>query len=155
MRMLVFLTLMVNSAMAHSRVDCDRMRKDEVSCLACNIYHEARGESEIGQMMIGVVTANRVKSKRFPNSFCAVVWAPKQFSWTDDGKSDVVRDQRTWRRTRSMAEHILAVHRRGGTLRVPGVSAKATHYHNLSVRPRWARHFAAAEQLGHHVFYSN
>ncbi|MEN8260284.1 MAG: cell wall hydrolase [Pseudomonadota bacterium] len=151
----MFLTIMVHSAVAHSRADCDRMRQDELSCLACNIYHEARGESEAGRMMVGVVTANRVKSKRFPNSFCEVVWAPKQFSWTGDGKSDVVREQAMWKRSRAMAEHILSVYRRGGKVQVSGVAANATHYHNVSVRPRWAKHFAATAQLGRHIFYSN
>lgn len=53
----------------------------ELHCLAMNIYYEARGESERGQVAVGHVTINRFRHKSFPKSICGVVMQPLQFSW--------------------------------------------------------------------------
>ena len=80
---------------------------NEMHCLATNIYHEARGESNEGKFAVGNVTMNRVDSNRFPDSICEVVYQAEyrvnwkgdqvprrhrcQFSWYCDGKSDDIR----------------------------------------------------------------
>ena len=46
---------------------------DEVTCLAQNIYFEARSEPVAGMLAVGHVVLNRVASKRFPNTICKVV----------------------------------------------------------------------------------
>lgn len=53
----------------------------EIKCLTDTIYHEARGESELGQIAVGLTTLNRVKDKRFPSSICGVIKQNKQYSW--------------------------------------------------------------------------
>ena len=45
----------------------------EITCLAQNIYFESRDQKLKGQLGVALVTINRVKSKRFPNTFCKVV----------------------------------------------------------------------------------
>ena len=50
-----------------------RIDRDPLHCLALNIYHEARGESDFGKIAVAHVVMNRVKSHRFPNSICKVV----------------------------------------------------------------------------------
>jgi N-acetylmuramoyl-L-alanine amidase len=57
----------------------------ERTCLAENLYHEARGESIDGQLMVAEVTINRVLSPDFPNTVCEVVNQPGQFSWVGKG----------------------------------------------------------------------
>jgi spore germination cell wall hydrolase CwlJ-like protein len=67
------------------------IRQREVSCLADNIYFEARGESKAGKIGVGQVTINRVKAGTFSDSICGVVhqheheWHRQpvgcQFSW--------------------------------------------------------------------------
>ena len=62
----------------------------EITCLAENIYHEARGEGEQGMIAVGLVTINRVNSPKFPDKICHVVhernkWGC-QFSWVCDEK---------------------------------------------------------------------
>lgn len=52
-----------------------------ILCLSSVIHHEARGESRQGQIAVAQVVMNRVKDKRWPNTVCAVVKQPKQFSW--------------------------------------------------------------------------
>ena len=47
--------------------------KQDTTCLALNIYFEARDQTVKGQMAVALVTINRVTSKRFPNTICKVV----------------------------------------------------------------------------------
>ena len=87
----------------------------EVSCLADNIYWEARNQPTRGMIAVANVTRNRVKSPHYPNTYCEVIkqgpireswktrknpdlpdseriYFPKrdrcQFSWYCDGKAD-------------------------------------------------------------------
>lgn len=54
----------------------------QFECLADNVFFEARGESDQGQLAVAHVTLNRVYHYKFPNNICSVVYQPKQFSWT-------------------------------------------------------------------------
>ncbi len=65
-----------------------QLNPDEVFCLAQNIYFEASVEHRVGKSAVAHVTLNRVDSPRYPDSVCEVVWQDRQFSWTQDGKSD-------------------------------------------------------------------
>jgi spore germination cell wall hydrolase CwlJ-like protein len=125
----------------------------ELRCLAMNIYHEARSESETGQEAVAAVTLNRVKSKSFPNSVCKVVKQGSQkrnrcqFSWWCDGKSDQVTEKAAWQRALEIGrESLLGV--RGDP------TNGATFYHTLKVRPRWSRKFRRTARIGDHIFYS-
>ena len=72
----------------------------EVDCLAKNIYFEAKGEPRAGKIAVAEVTMNRVKSKQFPRSVCAVVYQKTkgtcQFSWVCEGKK-VIRNRAAWK----------------------------------------------------------
>ena len=54
----------------------------DIQCLASVIWHEARGEPLEGQRAVYEVVMHRAKV--FGKSLCAVVKAPKQFSWYGD-----------------------------------------------------------------------
>ena len=55
---------------------------NSVTCLAENIYFEARAESYSGKAAVGNVTRNRVESNSFPDTYCEVVQqGPKRESW--------------------------------------------------------------------------
>jgi hypothetical protein len=56
----------------------------ELACLEKNIYNEARGEIDEGQLAVAFVTLARAQSKGFPSTICGVVYQNKQFSWTFD-----------------------------------------------------------------------
>ena len=67
--------------------------QQQIHCLALNIYHEARGEKKAGQIAVAKVTLNRVKSNRYPDTVCDVVYEKRwdkirkryvgQFPWTE------------------------------------------------------------------------
>jgi N-acetylmuramoyl-L-alanine amidase len=68
------------------------LSENDLFCMVQNVYHEARGESLIGQAAVAYVTLNRVRSPAYPDSVCGVVWQKGQFSWTEDGRSDRMTD---------------------------------------------------------------
>ena len=66
----------------------------EVSCLAMNMYHEARNQSFAGQLAVANVTMNRVNDERFPDTICEVVkQGPTRPSWKDKTKRVPIRNR--------------------------------------------------------------
>jgi spore germination cell wall hydrolase CwlJ-like protein len=125
---------------------------EALECLALNIYHEARSESEAGQMAVAAVTLNRVRSETFPDLVCDVVQQGGehrnrcQFSWWCDGKSDRPTETEAWKRARRIARRSL----RG---LAPDPTDGALYYHATYVKPRWTRTFERTARIGNHVFY--
>ena len=58
----------------------------DVYLLAKTIHAEARGEPYIGQVAVGAVVLNRVKSSSFPNTISGVVYQPWAFTAVHDGQ---------------------------------------------------------------------
>jgi N-acetylmuramoyl-L-alanine amidase len=110
-----------------------------LACLASNIYHEARGEPELGQLAVAKVTLNRVDPKN--RDICQVVFAKYQFSWTIKNKN-LKHDYKSLR----IAEASL----KGGH---ELDSFKATHFHTTQVSPHWAKSFKRLRKIGNHIFY--
>lgn len=61
-------------------------RSNEVYTLAQCIHGEARGEPYIGQVAVGGVIMNRVRSPLFPNTIAGVIFQPGAFTAVDDGQ---------------------------------------------------------------------
>ncbi len=127
--------------------------RDEISCLALNIYFEARGESDLGKVAVGNVVMNRVSSARFPSTVCEVVQQGGelrlyrcQFSWWCDGLSDKPRSKPDWQRSSEIA---LAVYWGQTTDPTDG----ALWYHADYVSPAWRNDFVLVEKIGRHIFY--
>ena len=134
-------------------------------CLALNTYHEAKNQSMIGQIAVAEVVMNRVQDKRFPNSVCEVVkqgptrpsWEdPKkeypikhrcQFSWYCDGKSDVPKNEKAWKKAQEYA--YLVLYNRIAI----DVTEGATHYHATYVKPSWAKTKTRTTRIEKHIFY--
>lgn len=55
--------------------------RSQLTCLALAVYYESRGESLRGQRAVASVVMNRVRSPRFPNTPCAVIFQRSQFSF--------------------------------------------------------------------------
>ncbi len=132
-----------------------RINRDPLHCLALNIYHEARGESDTGKIAVAHVVMNRVKSHRFPNSICKVVMQGGekrrfrcQFSWHCDGRSDVPGDRRAWRTSKHLAEKVYT-----GQIQDP--TEGALWYHADYARPYWRVAFNRGPKIGRHIFYND
>ncbi len=61
--------------------------------LAKVIYGEARGENYTGQVAVGAVVLNRVKSSAFPNTISGVVYQPYAFTAVADGQINLVPNE--------------------------------------------------------------
>lgn len=61
----------------------------DVQLIARAINGEARGEPYEGQVAVGAVILNRVKSSKFPNTISGVIYEPGAFTAVADGQINV------------------------------------------------------------------
>lgn len=122
----------------------------ELDCLASNIYYEARNQSKIGQIAVGLVTRNRAEADRWASTICGVVHAPKQFSWTHDGKQNTKRfkDTMAYLWATHIASRILS-----GEFDNVRDMFQSDHYHTTAVRPGWSKHMERVAVIDSHIFY--
>ncbi len=78
----------------------------EVTCLAQNVYHEARGEGATGMVAVAAVALNRAMATG--RSVCSVVYERNgngcQFSWTCNGRRGrEARESESWRQALTVA----------------------------------------------------
>jgi len=112
-----------------------------ILCMALNIYHEgAKNEPVEGLFAIGQVVLNR--AQRNPEKVCDVVFAPRQFSWTN--RPPIVEPGRPWDNALSVAR--LSFHMQDFT-------GGADHYHAAYVNPYWRKDMTLVGQWGNHAFY--
>ncbi|TCM88101.1 cell wall hydrolase [Rhodovulum steppense] len=125
---------------------------DEWQCLTEALYFEARGESVAGQFAVAEVILNRVASPAYPDSVCGVIRQGTgkryqcQFSYTCDGRAEVIREPAAYQRMGKIARVML-----DGAPRA--LTSGATHYHTKAVQPRWANVFPRTATIGVHHFY--
>lgn len=65
----------------------------DLQLIARAINGEARGESYEGQVAVGAVILNRVKSSNFPNTIAGVIYQSGAFTAVSDGQIDVPIDE--------------------------------------------------------------
>jgi len=138
----------------------------EVTCLADNIYFEARNQGLAGQLAVVNVVMNRVADSRYPDTICEVVkqgptklsWKGTgelipirnrcQFSWYCDGKSDIPKEEETYFFIHEFALNIL--------FQAPpylDITEGATHYHADYILPSWAVSKIRTVEIEDHIFY--
>ena len=137
----------------------NELRKQDVHCLALNIYYETKAVSLADAMAVSDVVLNRVNSRHYPNTACTVIKEGKQdphgnmirhkcqFSWYCDGKSDEPRNIAAWERAQKFAHDIYIY---GAYV---GITEGATHYHASYVSPNWAPNMDRITRIGSHYFY--
>jgi len=129
---------------AHTTNDSD--------CLAQAVYYEARGEGEDGMRAVAQVILNRVRHPSFPKTICGVVYQGAmqqtscQFSFACDGALARPVEDWAWHRAKAVAQAAL----NGYVMKAVGT---ATHFHTLSVDPRWSSNMVKIATVGSHTFY--
>jgi spore germination cell wall hydrolase CwlJ-like protein len=133
---------------------------EQRQCLALNIYHEAKGESELGQRAVAYVTLNRANDDRYPSNICDVVKQARldnngqprrnqcQFSWYCDGRGDEPVDPKAYEEAMLVASIVINTY---GSSFDPTMGA--TMYHADSVKPKWRKSFEETTQIENHIFY--
>ena len=138
----------------------------EVTCLADNIYFEARNQGLAGQLAVVNVVMNRVADSRYPDTICEVVkqgptrlsWKGTgelipirnrcQFSWYCDGKSDIPKEEETYFFIHEFTLNILFQ-----ATSYLDITEGATHYHADYILPSWAVSKFRTVEIEDHIFY--
>lgn len=131
-------------------------RTKELECLTRNIYWEAANEPFEGKVGVAQVTLNRMKSGKFADSVCGVVYQKNvfyekvvcQFSWYCEGnhKTRAVH-MPLWNESEEVAKKVLLE-----GFRLPSLT-EALYYHADYVSPGWK--LPKIEKIGRHIFYGD
>ena len=78
----------------------DKLSSADLYLLARTIYAEGRGEPYTGQVAIGAVVMNRVRSPQFPNSVSGVVYQKHAFTAVSDGQINLTPDDKAMKAAR-------------------------------------------------------
>ena len=120
----------------------------DYTCMAKNIYFEARNESLKGMIAVAQVTITRVQDSRWPNTICDVVYQNKQFSWYSDGLSDHPTDHDKFAEIRLITSAIL-----DPDMNIQDLTYGSTHYHANYVSPYWTKYMIKQAKIDSHIFY--
>ena len=85
-------TLNAMGIMQSSSSGSSSNNSSNVNLLARAIYGEARGESYTGQVAVGAVIMNRVRSSKFPNTIAGVIYQSGAFDAVSDGQINLEPD---------------------------------------------------------------
>jgi spore germination cell wall hydrolase CwlJ-like protein len=125
-----------------------RYSKQDVFCMAKNIYHEAGSEPKLGKYAVAQVTINRMKSPMYGDRVCSVVFEPYQFSWANyHGRRWTTPSGPNWREAKRIAVDVLE-----NGKRIHGMS-DVLFYHATYVRPSWSYRKDRLTRIGLHIFY--
>ena len=120
---------------------------DQMQCLAGAVYFESRGEPLAGQLAVAQVIINRTESRRFPASYCSVVYQRAQFSFVRNGAMPRIKtSSKAWRKAQAIAR----IAHEGMWDSEAGDSL---YFHAHYVKPRWARTKLARATINSHTFY--
>ena len=87
------LGISTSSSSSSSSSGANGYSSSDIALLARLIHAEARGESYTGQVAVGAVVLNRVRSSSFPNTISAVIYQPYAFTCVNDGQINLNPNQ--------------------------------------------------------------
>ena len=130
----------------------------QISCLARNVYYEARGESLEGQKAVALVTLNRVENSMFPDTICGVVNERKtvkgrtkcQFSWRCESHTN---PRKAVRQSHESYQAALTAILEYETLTTTLVTKDTLFFHAKHVRPFWRKVKQRLTRIDNHIFY--
>ncbi|OZS41269.1 cell wall hydrolase, partial [Photobacterium sanguinicancri] len=121
-------------------------------CLAVNLFWEARSSASLTEWYaIAWVVQNRVEAPQYPDTVCAVIRQPHQFSWTAHHWKPVIDgepDRRAWVRIKRFAAWFVQAVNAGVAV---DPTDGALHYASGKA-PWWAVGMQVAAVEGGHVF---
>ena len=110
--------------------------------LTLNVYHEARSESQVGQIAVAHATLNRAMARHI--SVKEAVTQSGQFSWFSPKGSSSPDDPRAF---------LTCFHSVYLALAGADITDGATYYHAKYVTPSWVGGYQYITSYGTHRFY--
>lgn len=112
----------------------------DLEILARAIYGEARGEIYEGQVAVGAVIVNRLKTVGFPKTIRDIVFQPGAFTAVDDGQINLVPDETAYKAAQDAMDGV-------------DPSLGAIYYWNPdTATSNWIWTRPIIKQIGNHVF---
>lgn len=139
-----------------------KFERNEILCLALNIYHEARGSSTEDQKGVALVSINR-KDASYADTVCGVVYQTKgsaQFSWTANDDRSIKRKQEevnAWTKAQQTAFNIymdpnVEDHTKGALHYISNKKFFSAKGKPLKNTPQWAKHPVEKNLIGQHMY---
>lgn len=134
----------------HQPIDSEKV------CLAKAIYHEARGEPEVGKKGVAKIVINRKFHKDFPKTVCKVVNQINyvrgnrvcQFSWVCTNNR-IDWSSNSWKEAKSLSESILT-HK----IELPNLGPNVLFFKASYCKRRLGKGMKFVAKLGNSNFYS-
>ena len=135
--------------------------KEQIKCMAHNIYYEAGGEPYMGQVAVARVVMNRVRHGGFASSPCLVIYQTTkrvdpntdktsshcQFSWVCQGKKTPDVTSERYRIAEEISHLVLTEDKWNDE-----IHHDILFFHNHTVKPQWP--YKKSLVIGHHTFYA-
>jgi spore germination cell wall hydrolase CwlJ-like protein len=129
--------------------------KNDLQCMAENIYYEAATQSYAGKIAVGQVVLNRTKASGFPDTVCKVIYEGSQsihttvaqFSWTVLPHKAIDKSSFYWSQSLLAAKELLT------RKDMIDITEGAVSYHADYVNPDWSKSLQFVTQIDNHLFY--
>jgi len=159
----LLLVCCANVLFTNEQQNVDKQQLTQQQCQTANMFFEARGEQPKGMQAVAAVVLHRARSKQYPASACAVIFQPKQFSWTHQQNYDRILEVLNGDLSSYTAKDRQAYLQAATIAQKPDTELLATfprttlYYHASSIAPSWKQQLKRKNNLkkvGKHVFYS-
>lgn len=138
--------------------------RQDLLTLARTIWGEARGEPLEGQIAVAQVILNRwehgpdkwwnsgrIEAQR--GTIAGTCLSPWQFSCWNDGDPNLPKLQKLDEYTNPSFRSFLTLARLACRYLLRDMVGKSTHYHTVTIRPRWSYGHEPVAIVGRHQFY--
>lgn len=129
-----------------------KVDRQELLCLAKNVYFEARGEPISGKQAVAQVVLNRMDHPAFPKTACGVVNQKTktacQFSWVCEPKRKVNVNSPAWGDSVWIAKKALT-----NKNAYDKFSSTVLYFHEKHLPFDWNHKYQKVKVIGNHVFY--
>ena len=136
--------------------------KEQIKCMAHNIYYEAGGEPYMGQVAVARVVMNRVRHGGFASSPCLVIYQTTkrvdpntdktsihcQFSWVCQGKKSPDVTSERYKIAEEISHLVLTEDKWKDEFQ-----DNILFFHNHTVKPQWP--YKKSFVIGQHIFYAH
>lgn len=153
------LTALDSKSLSRDKTMQEFYREMEIDVLARTLWGEARGEGAAGMEAVACVILNRVAVAQknggkywWGNNIIQVCQKPYQFSCWNRSDPNFRKLQEIDEKNLYFATAV-KIARRAMIGALKDFTRGATHYHEKSIAPYWAKNEKPAAAIGRHVFY--